>query len=120
MVSKVANQVFTIGKLARLASVNVETIRYYQRRGILLMPKKPPGSVRHYSDSDVSRVQFTKSAQRLGFTLEEILLLLKLEDGTHCDDAREIAVQKLANVQMKLADLKNIEMVLSGFVKNAI
>ena len=111
------NQVLTIGKLAKLAGVNVETIRFYQRRGHLHEPKKPLGGVRHYSESDVSRIHFIKSAQRLGFTLEEISLLLKLEDGTHCVEAKEIAEQKLVNVRSKLADLKSIEKVLSGLVK---
>jgi len=111
------NQELTVGKLARLAGVGVETIRYYQQRGLLFEPKKQIGSVRRYSETDVSRIHFIKSAQRLGFTLEEISLLLKLEDGTHCVEAKDIAEQKLANVRNKLADLKSIEKVLSGLVK---
>lgn len=111
------NPELTVGKMARLAGVGVETIRYYQQRGLLFEPKKQIGSVRRYSETDVSRIHFIKSAQRLGFTLEEISLLLKLEDGTHCVEAKEIAEQKLANVRNKLADLKSIEKVLSGLVK---
>ena len=111
------NPELTVGKLARLAGVGVETIRYYQQRGLLFEPKKQIGSVRRYSETDVSRIHFIKSAQRLGFTLEEISLLLKLEDGTHCVEAKDIAEQKLANVRNKLADLKSIEKVLSGLVK---
>jgi MerR family mercuric resistance operon transcriptional regulator len=111
------NQALTIGRLAKFAGVNVETIRYYQRRGLLLEPKKPLGGVRHYSDSDVSRIHFIKSAQRLGFTLDEITVLLKLEDGTHCVEAREIAVQKLAMVRGKIAGLKNIESSLVDLVR---
>lgn len=111
------NQPLTIGKLALLAGVNIETIRYYQRRGYMHEPKKPLGGIRHYSASDVARIHFIKSAQRLGFSLEEISLLLKLEDGTHCVEAKVIAEQKLANVHSKLADLKSIEKVLSGLVK---
>ncbi len=78
----------TIGTLARQAGVNVETIRYYQRRGLLVEPTKPPRGVRHYSGADVARIHFIKSAQRLGFALDEITLLLRLEDGTHCVEAR--------------------------------
>ena len=111
------NHGLTIGKLARSAAVNVETIRYYQRRGLMFEPRKAPGSVRYYSESDVLRIHFIKSAQRLGFTLEEVSLLLKLEDGTHCVEAREIAIQKLDNVRNKLADLKSIEEALSSLVK---
>lgn len=110
------NQALTIGRLASLAGVNVETIRYYQRRELLPEPKKPLGSVRHYSESDVSRIHFIKSAQRLGFTLEEVALLLKLEDGIHCAEAREIAEQKLVSVREKLADLKSIETTLAELV----
>lgn len=111
------NQIFTIGRLAQLAGVSVETIRFYQRRGYIHEPKKPLGGVRRYSESDVSRIHFIKSAQRLGFTLEEISQLLKLEDGTHCIEAQEIAKLKLTIVRSKIADLKNIEKALSGLVK---
>lgn len=111
-----ANQGLTIGALARQAGVNVETIRYYHRRGLLPEPRKPAGSVRYYSGSDVGRIHFIKSAQRLGFTLGEIALLLKLEDGTHCVEAREIAERKLVAVRGKLADLQRIEAVLARLV----
>lgn len=112
-----ANQALTIGVLARLAGVNVETIRYYQRRGLLPEPRKPVGGVRHYSGSDVDRIHFIKSAQRLGFTLEEVGLLLRLEDGARCAEAREIAELKLADVRARLTDLQRIEAALSGLVK---
>jgi len=109
-------QELTIGTMAKLAGVNVETIRFYHRRGLLPEPKKPLGGVRHYSAAEVSRVQFIKSAQRLGFTLDEIGLLLRLEDGTHCADAREIAEHKLVDVRAKLKDLRRIETTLKALV----
>lgn len=112
-----ANQAVTIGALARQAGVNVETIRYYQRRGLLPEPRKPVGGVRHYSESDVARIHFIKSAQRLGFTLEEVGLLLRLEDGARCAEAQEIAELKLADVRARLTDLQRIEAALSGLVK---
>jgi len=112
-----ANQALTIGVLARLAGVNVETIRYYHRRGLLPEPRKPVSGSRQYSGSDVARIHFIKSAQRLGFTLEEIALLLKLEDGARCAEAREIAELKLADVRARLTDLRRIEAALSGLVK---
>lgn len=111
-----ADHALTIGKLARLAGVNVETIRYYQRRGLLPEPVKPLGGIRHYSELDISRIYFIKSAQRLGFTLEEISLLLKLQDGAHCIEARDIAMQKLATVRGKIESLKSIESSLVGLV----
>lgn len=77
----------TIGGLARAANVNVETIRYYQRRGLLSEPKRPPGGIRRYGFADIDRLTFVKTAQHLGFSLDEISDLLRLEDGTHCEEA---------------------------------
>ncbi len=77
----------TIGVFAKAAGVNVETIRFYQRKGLLREPDKPYGSIRRYGEADVVRVKFVKSAQRLGFSLDEIAELLRLDDGTHCEEA---------------------------------
>lgn len=107
----------TIGVFAKAAGVNVETIRFYQRKGLLPEPDKPYGSIRRYSEADVTRVRFVKSAQRLGFSLDEVAELLKLEDGTHCTEAREQAEHKLADVRAKLADLRRIERALQGLIK---
>ncbi|MCW3717648.1 MerR family transcriptional regulator, partial [Burkholderia cenocepacia] len=74
---------WTIGALATAADVGVETIRFYQRKGLLSEPHKPYGGIRRYGAADVARLRFVKSAQRLGFTLEEVGELLRLEDGTH-------------------------------------
>jgi len=106
----------TIGALARAAGVNVETIRFYQRKGLLLEPDKPYGGIRRYGDADVARVQFVKSAQRLGFSLDEVAELLRLEDGTHCDEASNLAEHKLNDIREKLADLARMEAVLSQLV----
>ena len=75
-----------IGALAEAAGVNVETIRYYQRRGLVEEPNKPMGGHRRYSASAVKRVVFIKRAQQLGFTLEEVKALLRLEDGQSCGE----------------------------------
>jgi MerR family mercuric resistance operon transcriptional regulator len=107
----------TIGTLAALAQVNVETIRFYQRKGLMQEPGKPYGSVRRYGERDSRRVRFIKSAQRLGFSLDEIAQLLTLEDGTHCDEARDQAELKLVDVRAKLADLQNMEAALAGLVE---
>ena len=106
----------TIGTLAETAGVNVETIRFYQRKGLMPEPEKPYGSIRRYGAAELARVRFIKSAQRLGFSLEEIGELLKLEDGARCSDARELAEQKLVDVRQKLTDLQRIESVLAGLV----
>ena len=107
----------TIGTIARHAGVNVETIRFYHRRGLLPEPPKPLGGVRRYSQVDVARLRFIKSAQRLGFTLDEIGLLLRLDDGTDCAEARAIAERKLTDVRARLKDLRRIEAALKGLVE---
>ena len=106
----------TIGAFAKAAGVNVETIRFYQLKGLLPTPDRPYGSIRRYCSADVARVKFVKGAQRLGFSLDEIGQLLKLEDGTHCSEAAELAAQRLADVRAKLADLSRIEAALSKLV----
>ncbi|WP_033536797.1 Hg(II)-responsive transcriptional regulator [Caballeronia zhejiangensis] len=106
----------TIGAFAKAAGVNVETIRFYQRKGLLPEPAKPYGGIRRYGEGDVTRVRFVKSAQRLGFSLDEIADLLKLEDGTHCDEASSLAGHKLRDIQDKLADLERMEAVLTQLV----
>lgn len=107
----------TVSGVAAAAGVNVETIRFYQRKGLLPEPKRSYGSIRRYAESDVARLKFVKSAQRLGFSLDEIAGLLRLEDGTHCDEARVAAEHKLDDVRAKLADLRRIESVLAQLVE---
>ncbi len=109
-------QSLTIGALAKAANVNVETIRFYQRKGLLPEPDKPYGGIRRYCQADVARVRFVKSAQRLGFSLDEVADLLKLEDGTHCNEASSLAERKLGDIRMKLADLARMESVLAQLV----
>ncbi len=105
-----------IGALAAAAGVTVETIRFYQRKGLLAEPTRPYGQIRRYGEPDVGRVKFVKSAQRLGFSLEEIAGLLRLQDGTHCDQARIMAEEKLVDVRAKLRDLRRMESTLSQLV----
>jgi len=112
-------KVLTIAGVARDAEVNVETIRFYQRKGLVPQPQKPlGGGVRRYGADEVARVLFIKSAQRIGFTLEEVAQLLKLDDGTHCKEAREIAEHKLEEIRSRLADLGRMETTLSSLVES--
>lgn len=106
----------TIGGLAKAAGVHVETIRYYQRRGLLPEPERPAGGIRRYGPADVARLTFVKTAQRLGFSLNEITELLRLEDGTHCQEASALAEHKLEDVREKIASLRRIEQVLAELV----
>lgn len=107
---------FTISAFADAGGVNVETIRFYQRKGLLTEPEKPLGGIRRYGPEDVTRVRFIKSAQRLGFSLDEIAELLRLEDGAHCQEASSLATRKLVDVRERLADLSRMEKVLSELV----
>ncbi len=110
-------EALTIGAVARAAGVNVETIRFYQRRGLLRAPEKPTRGIRRYGPSDVERLRFVRSAQRLGFSLDEIADLLRLDDGTHCAEARTLAERKLSDVRVKLADLGRMESALTELVR---
>jgi len=103
----------TIGAFAQAAGVQVETVRFYQRKGLLPLPQRPHGSIRRYGQADVARVQFIKSAQRLGFSLDEVGQLLQLEDGTQCSEAAELAALHLADVRARRADLERMEATLS-------
>ena len=107
----------TIGGLAASAGVHVETIRFYQRKGLLAEPHRNYGRIRRYGAADVARVRFVKSAQRLGFSLDEIAGLLRLDDGTQCDEARAAAEHKLMDVRAKLADLRRMETAPAQLVR---
>ena len=100
--------------------MGVETIRYYQRRGLVAEPEKPYGSIRHYDDQAVARLHFIRTAQWLGFSLDEIGGLLTLQDGTHCDEARVLGEQKLASVRQKIISLQHIERALDELVQECL
>ncbi len=108
---------WTIGRLAKTVGVTVETIRFYQRRGLVREPPRPPGGIRHYTPEDGARVRFIKSAQRLGFSLDEIRHLLRLDEGMQCDAAAKLAAQHLDGVRMRLQDLRRIETTLEILVE---
>jgi MerR family mercuric resistance operon transcriptional regulator len=107
----------TIGQAARAVDVNVETIRYYHRIGLLPLPPRAHGSIRRYSIDSIQRLSFIRRAQQLGFSLEEIADLLQLEKTRSCSDARHIAEAKLADVGRKIADLSGIQNYLNTLVR---
>jgi MerR family mercuric resistance operon transcriptional regulator len=107
----------TIGKLAAAAGVTIETIRYYQRRGLLDEPPKPFGGQRRYPLDMVKRVRFIKRAQALGFTLSEIGALLGLNEACACAETRDLAVRKLASIEQKMADLAAMRHALGDLVE---
>ena len=108
------NEELTIGRLAKAAGVNVETIRYYQRRSLVDEPSKPLGGHRRYAAEAIKRVRFIKRAQQLGFTLEEVKGLLRLEDGQSCRETRLVAEQKLAVIEARIEDLRRMRRLLNA------
>jgi len=109
----VPNAGLTIGDVADAAGVGIETIRYYERRGLVPQPGKAAGAYRRYGAGHVDRIRFIKRAQALGFSLEEIETLHELEDGADRRSIRRIAAARLADTQRRIADLRRIEGVLA-------
>ena len=101
----------TISKVARLLDINIETIRYYQRRGLIEQPFKPAVGYRQYPIETVNRIRFIKRAQELGFTLDEIANLLSLNDRP-CSQVKELAEHKHLAVKEKISDLRRLEKAL--------
>jgi Hg(II)-responsive transcriptional regulator len=105
----------TIGKVAKLSNVGVETIRYYEREGLIKQPRKQDRSFREYSKEAVQRVRFIKRAQELGFSLSDIsdLLSLRVDGRTSCATVKRKAVSKISQVEEKIADLERIRSALT-------
>ncbi|MCW9031844.1 MAG: Hg(II)-responsive transcriptional regulator [Gammaproteobacteria bacterium] len=106
----------TIGVLAKTAKVNIETVRYYQRFGIIDEPPKPADGYRIYPAETIDRIRFIKRAQQLGFSLKEIAELLELGDG-HCDDVRLRAEEKQAHIDAQIKDLRMLRGTLDKLIK---
>jgi len=107
----------TIGRLAKAGGVNVETIRYYQRRGLLAEPERPAGSVRRYGPEAAGRLAFIRRAQEVGFTLEEVRALLELAETPNCRGARRLAANKLVLVETRIRDLDRMRRALRSLVR---
>lgn len=109
---------FTIGTVAERAAVNVETLRYYERRGLIPKPPRTAANYRIYPADTVKRVRFVKRAQELGFSLKEVreLLSLRATPKTRCADVRQRAEVKLRAIDEKLRSLRAMRRALSGLV----
>jgi len=107
----------TISQLAKAADVGVETVRYYQRRGLLPTPLLPTGSIRRYDQNALSRLRFVKRAQLLGFSLDEISELLDLDEHEDRSLARKIASEKLIRIEAQLAQLESMKQALAELVR---
>jgi MerR family copper efflux transcriptional regulator len=108
----------TIGGLARRAGVGVETVRFYERRGLVRRPARPRAGYRSYPEEAVGRIRFIRNAQALGFTLQEVkeLLALRVTAGTSCAAVRSRAAAKRADVKRRLADLERIGTALEKLI----
>lgn len=107
----------TIGVLARAAGVGVETVRYYQRRGLLREPARPHGTIRRYGEQDLRRLRFIRHARDLGFSLDEAAELLQLDDGVECDQAQRIAGEKRLAIRARIERLRKIDQALEGLLQ---
>ncbi len=108
-------EILTIGQLARKANVNLETIRFYERRGLLPEPPRNKSVHRQYSQEAVQRTEFIKRSKTLGFALKEILeiLSLRVEPGRTCADIKTRAEVKIADIEQRIADLNQMREALS-------
>ena len=106
----------TIGQVAAQADVHKETIRYYQRLGLLDEPRRQAGTIRRYGAEAVARLRFIKRAQQLGFSLDEVKKLLLLEDGQDCAATRKLAEQKLAVIRGRVRDLQRMARMLQALI----
>jgi len=105
----------TVGKLAKRAGVNVETLRYYERIGLMPQPQRRESGYRMYSDEDLTRLAFIQHAKELGFTLREIkeLLELRVDARTNCEEVRTQTEAKIRDIDQKILHLQRIREVLS-------
>jgi MerR family transcriptional regulator, mercuric resistance operon regulatory protein len=106
----------TIGKLAEQSGVHIETVRYYEKIGLMPRPSRTPAGYRNYEPAHVRRLSFIRRSRELGFTLEEIRGLLKLVDGHRytCAQIQKITVAHIADIRNKIAALRRLERVLAS------
>ncbi|MBX3562638.1 MAG: helix-turn-helix domain-containing protein [Sphingomonas sp.] len=109
----------TRGELARRTGVNIETIRYFERIGMIAAPSRTAGGHRIYDESHVRTLGFVRRARNLGFAPDEVRTILELggPGKAHCDEVREIAARHLEQVRAKIADLAEIERLLATTIE---
>ncbi len=112
-------QSLTIGQLAKRADVGVETVRFYERQGLLAEPDRKPSGYRQYDEEVVLRLQFIRRAKELGFTLNEIkeLLSLRLDPSSTCADVKRQAEQKIDDIEAKILTLQRMKKALVKVTK---
>ncbi|MDP1709164.1 MAG: heavy metal-responsive transcriptional regulator [Gammaproteobacteria bacterium] len=107
---------YTVGQLARLSGAGVETIRYYEREGLIAEPPRRPSGYRQYPEDALARLRFIRHAKALGFSLKDIkeLLSLRVTPGTTCADIRQRAEVKIVDIRAKIVMLRQMEQALVG------
>ncbi|MEQ8350382.1 MAG: heavy metal-responsive transcriptional regulator [Leptospiraceae bacterium] len=112
---------YTTGKLARRAGVNLQTIRYYERSGLLPAPERNESGYRQYTENALVRIRFIKKAQALGFSLKEIqeLLRMRTDENRQCKEVEELVVSKIEELNEKIVELKGAQSTLQGLLKDA-
>jgi len=108
---------YSIGQLARAASTGVETIRFYERRGLMPEPPRTTSGYRRYPLDAADRLRFIHRAKRLGFTLNEIAALLELEEGGDRAEVKAIAQAKLEEIEARIADLQRMRVTLDDLTR---
>ncbi len=104
----------TIGRVAKTLDLPISTLRFYEREGLLTAPDRSKSGYRLYDESAVKRLAFIRSAQAVGFTLEDIRELLRLDEDSSCKKVQTLLSRRLAEVETKLADLNRVRTALSG------
>jgi Hg(II)-responsive transcriptional regulator len=114
-----SSKLYQIGTLAQKANVNIDTIRYYEKRNLLIPKSRKESSFRMYDDESLKTIRFIKHAQELGFQLEEIRDLIKLRSNTtgRCQNVRKRAIDKLEDVEAKILTLKSIQKNLKKLIE---
>lgn len=107
---------YTIGQLAKALHISTETVRYYEREGLINQPVKPLQGYRRYSDELKARIAFIRKAQSLGFSLTQIKHLLSL-DNAPCHEVQHLAQQKLDDVQHRIHDLEQLALALQKLIR---
>lgn len=120
MKDKGSMQSFTVGEVAKASGVGVETIRFYEREGLIAEPPRRQSGYRQYPFETVRKVRFIRRAKDLGFTLKEIgeLLSLRVESNTTCADVRMMARAKIANIEGKLTEMERMKAALERLARS--
>ncbi len=115
-------ETLTRGKLAKRSGVNIETLRYYEKRNLIDPPRRSEAGYRLYTPADILRIRFIKNAQKLGFTLKEIreLLKLRIKINTSCDSVLKKAEHKRAEIMVKIKDLQSMKRALDQLIHKCV